>query len=307
MRAVDPRSTVAYFWPAPPPALVRECRQLGIASVREMINSPCELSRRILDEAYRHRGLPPAHPVTQEAADAETAELRDYDHVFSSNPEVTKALLGLGVPAESILETSFGWRPERFEMAGSQAHRQDGFRAVFVGMLCVRKGILDLLEAWSAADIGGELVLAGSMEEGIEGRIRPYLSERIKWVGFMDDLAGLYGSADVFIFPTYEEGGPQVTYEAAGCGLPIITTPMGSARLVRDGETGIIVPPGDVEALTQAIRSIAGSALLRSRMGAAARDAAAQFTFERVGKSRGQILLNLIESHASAAGGSPRP
>ena len=63
----------------------------------------------------------------------------------------------------------------------------------------------------------------------------------------------------MFVFPTLEEGDPQVTYEAAGCGLPILTTPMGAGRLIEDESNGLIVKPCDVDALAEALWRLVNS------------------------------------------------
>ena len=57
-------------------------------------------------------------------------------------------------------------------------------------------------------------------------------------IDFVADVRALYRTADVFVFPSLEEGGPQVTYEACGCGLPVITTPMGAAESARQNQEG---------------------------------------------------------------------
>ena len=81
-----------------------------------MINSACATSGPILDAAYARLGMPPTHAVTRDVIDGETAELRLYDYYFASNPEVERSLLALDVRPEQILRTSFGWRPERFDL-----------------------------------------------------------------------------------------------------------------------------------------------------------------------------------------------
>ena len=299
----DPARTVAFFWPGAPVSLLRRCRRRGIPTVREMINSPCATAKPILDAAYARRGLPATHPVTQGAVDHEAAELAEFDHVFASNPQVEAGLRASGVAAEKILPTAFGWSPARFSAAASSPPppQSGGVRATFVGTLCVRKGVLDLLDAWRDAGLGGELMLAGAVEPEIEPMLRSrFGADGVRHLGYVHDLGALYRSSDMFVFPTYEEGGPQVTYEAAGCGLPVIATPMGAARLVEDGVTGAIVPAGDVSALTDAIRAMAGDADGRARMGTAAREAAARFTFERVGGRRGALLREIALGRITA-------
>lgn len=291
----DPANTVAYFWPMPPNDLIRHARSRGIPTVREMINSACATSSQILREAHTRLGISsPLLPV-EKTAPIETEELRLYDFVFASNPEVEKSLSALGIPQESILKTTFGWDPDRFRGSASLARSRTP-RFVFVGTLGVRKGIPDLLEAWQRADVDGELVLAGRSENRtIDALVKSHArTGRVRQVGHVRDLGPLLRSSDVFVFPTLEEGGPQVTYEAAGCGLPVITTPMGAARMVSDGVNGLIVEPGSVEQLAEAIRSLASQPDLRARLGEAARHDADRFTYGRVGLERSKLITEAV-------------
>ena len=108
----------------------------------------------------------------------------------------------------------------------------------------------------------------------------------------MSRSRGLYQSSDLFVFPTHEEGGPQVTYEAAGCRLCVVTTPMGAARLVEDGRTGRIVEPGDAAGLCDVICELASDVAQRRQMAEAGRRAAARFTYPIVGPQRAGMLLD---------------
>lgn len=288
----DPHSSVAYFWPGSPGALVSYARERGVPTVREMINTAMATAGPILDTAYARLALPPAHGVTAEAIAGETSELKLYDYFFASNPEVERSLTALGIAREQIVPTTFGWNPARF--AGARPIPRAPFRAVFVGRIGVRKGIPDLLEAWAAADVEGELLLVGSVEPQIAGLVERHVrSGRVRLFGYADNPAAVYAGSDVFVFPTLEEGGPQVTYEAAGSGLPVITTPMGAARLVADGRTGLVVDAAAPDQLAVAIRTLAQDAPLRRALGAGAREAAAEFSYDRVGARRGALLTGL--------------
>ena len=88
-------------------------------------------------------------------------------------------------------------------------------------------------------------------------------------------------AADIVVV-TQRTGGANVVLEALAAGRPVVAanTPELTA-LVRDGETGILVPPGDPPAAAKAINRLALDAGLRTRMGAAAARAAAEFTIER--------------------------
>ncbi len=294
-RAVDaaPPGTIAYFWPDSPEELVDYAKHRGLVCVREMINNPLARAKPILDAAYRAIGLEPAHDITDAAVARENRELALYDFIFSSNAEVDASLRALGIPQERILPSSFGWTAARFATYDGPAQSGDDapFRAVFVGLMNVRKGLATLFAAWELAGLHGELVLAGVPEECLKPLIDEACSKpRVRHLGHVSDVAALYRSSDVFVFPTLEEGGPQVTYEAAACGLPVITTTMGAARLVEDGETGLIVPAGDAPVLAAALQRLARDESLRQRLSAEAARQVARFEYRAVGTERARML-----------------
>jgi glycosyltransferase involved in cell wall biosynthesis len=296
--AADPQSTIAYFWPGSPPELVQHAKQLGIVTVREMINCCMATAKPILDRAYRRAGLAPAHAITEEAAAAELLELALYDFVFASNPCAEASLVEAGVSAERILPTSFGWEPARFAGTGA-VERGDGFRALFVGTACVRKGIPELLEAWKRSGIAGELLIVGDVEPCLGRRLAEAAQHGVRLMPFTANLGDLYRSCDAFVFPTLEEGGPQVTLEAGGCGVPVITTPMGASRMVDDGRNGLVVPPGDVASLAAALVHLSADAALRQRFARQIAIDAQAFAYDRVSIARAGILKGLLGVRSS--------
>lgn len=285
----DPATTVAWFWPGSPESVVRHAHDRGIVTVREMINSALATAGPILDAAYRRLGMPATHGITDEQIAAEVAELGLYDFAFASNPEVERSLERLGFGPERVLRTTFGWNPARF--AGAAPIERTTFRAVFVGRIGVRKGVPDLLEAWAKAAVDGELLLVGAVDPEIAGLVDRHVGTgRVRLYGYADNPGAVYRGSDLFVFPTLEEGGPQVTYEAASCGLPVITTPMGAARLVEQGRTGLVVDAAAPDQLADALRLLALDDDARRAYGAAAQRAAADFTYSAVGARRAHLL-----------------
>lgn len=297
LEKADPNVTLAYFYPDPPVGLVELAHSRGIITVRELVNTACAAAGPILDRAYARLGLEPTHTVTQEKIDTETRELQAYDYFFAPNAEVEKSLSAMGFRPEQILPTSFGWNAERFRnKQRSGPMGAGGARFLFVGTLNVRKGVPELLEAWAAAGVQGELVLVGAIDEEIADIVERHTSTgRVRTPGFVTDVGELFRTADVFVFPTHEEGGPQVTYEAAGCGLPSITTAMGAGRIILDGETGIIVDAGSVPQLTNAIKLLASREDLRSSYGQNALQRARDFEYSKVGAEHYSYLIDIME------------
>ena len=293
----DPRSTIAYLWPGTPPEIVEHARRRGILTVREMINCCMATAKPILDRAYLKAGLPPGHSISDAAADAERAELALYDYVFASNPCAEDSLIEAGVDRGRILPTSFGWEPARF-VGTAAPERNTAFRALFVGTACVRKGIPELIEAWAKSGVQGELLIVGGVEPCLSKRLNDAAtSHSVRLVPFTSNLGDLYRSCDVFVFPTLEEGGPQVTLEAGGCGLPVITTPMGASRLVANGRNGLVVQPGNVDELAAALVTLATDTDLRRRFAKQITIDAQAFAYDRVSVSRARILAGLLEAN----------
>lgn len=129
------------------------------------------------------------------------------------------------------------------------------FRAIFAGALIKRKGVHHLLAAWKKLGLkDAELVLVGSPHN----EMRPFLDEvaadpSVRLVGFTSNVQDELRRASVFVFPSECEGFAKVTLEAAACGLPLIATRESGDAIV-DGETGIMIPPNDVDALCRAIK-----------------------------------------------------
>lgn len=96
------------------------------------------------------------------------------------------------------------------------------------------------------------------------------LGERIHMLGFRDDVPNVLAGSDIFALPTRKEASGTVFVEAAACGLPVVGVDVGGvSEMLRNGETGLLVPPDDAAALQGALRSLIDDASLRARMGGA--------------------------------------
>jgi glycosyltransferase involved in cell wall biosynthesis len=101
------------------------------------------------------------------------------------------------------------------------------------------------------------------------------LQRRVKLLGARGDVPDLLGASDILALPSLHEAAPMTVVEAMMVGLPVVSTPVGACpEMVADGETGILVPPGNADALATAIMELAGKEPWRLRLGAAAKERA---------------------------------
>jgi glycosyltransferase involved in cell wall biosynthesis len=125
-----------------------------------------------------------------------------------------------------------------------------------------------------------------------EGPERQVLTEEIAagglegtvWLaGDRTDIPALLASMDVFLLPSLGEGISNTILEAMASGLPVIASDVGgNPELVTEGETGMLVPAGDVPALAEAMLRLCDELALRRRMGVAAQlEAQRRFAWDR--------------------------
>lgn len=104
------------------------------------------------------------------------------------------------------------------------------------------------------------------------------LGARVAWRGELPaaQVAAAYAAADVFVLPAWYEGYGMAVAEAIAHGLPVVATAVGAAPRVVGTEAGLLVEPGDLDALTVALTRVLGDAALRARLAAGAAARAAQ-------------------------------
>jgi glycosyltransferase involved in cell wall biosynthesis len=215
------------------------------------------------------------------------------------NPEDLETLARIGVPRSKLVLLGNGIDLARFDPSRLAADARARARAAMgvtdddvvvglVGRLVAEKGYREVFAAArllrsrcpnvrvvvigpddpdKADGIGAEELAAATRDGGV------------RFLGRRDDVDLLYAGMDLYVLASYREGFPRSAMEAAAMGLPIVATDIrGCRQVVEDGRTGVLVPVGDVVALTEAIGWLAGAGDVRATMGEAARQwARAQF------------------------------
>jgi glycosyltransferase involved in cell wall biosynthesis len=290
---------IVYAWPPYSYELIAGARRRGAVVVAERINCMASTCKRVLEPAYAHIGKAlPKGWCTPEGIAEELAQMSLCHYVTAPSPIVAWSLTDAGIPADRIIDSSYGWSPARLAGAANLTRPDRKPTFVFVGLGGIRKGLNLLLEAWQRAGVDGRLLIVGNVDAEIRSVCRRQLAlPTVDQLGFVRDISNVYAQADVFVFPSHEEGGPQVSYEAAGCGLPSIVSSMGAGRIIRDEIEGYVLDPFDIDAWVHAIRTMAGQPELRRTMGIAASRRAEDFTWQKVGGR----LYNSLAKAARAA------
>jgi D-inositol-3-phosphate glycosyltransferase len=167
---------------------------------------------------------------------------------------------------------------------------------LFVGRIQRLKGLEILLRAFAQlSDLDARVVIVGgqpstALETREITRLK-HLAQRIG-VGARVDFGGAvsherlplyYAAADVTVMPSSYESFGLVAVESLACGTPVVATRVGGlASIVRDGETGLLVPWRDPALFAERLRALLSDAALRARLAAAARDSVLRYGWERI-------------------------
>jgi glycosyltransferase involved in cell wall biosynthesis len=217
------------------------------------------------------------------------------DRVIHGKPRVIYA--GLPVPAENHSPL----RPHGSDLVLGTA-----------GRLVELKGIEYLIRAAAALraefpKLRVEIAGAGPWKSKLLDEIaRTGMTDRVDFLGWVDDIGSALNRWDVFVLPSLEEGFPIAALDAMAAGLPVIASAVGGApELIVDGESGWLVPPRDVEALTLRLRQVLNEPELRLRARSAActrvRD---HFNSKQMAANFARLYDELLGEASTASGAS---
>jgi glycosyltransferase involved in cell wall biosynthesis len=176
-----------------------------------------------------------------------------------------------------------GWQP------------QSPFTALFIGKLIPLQGIDTILAAARAApEVDFRVVGSGQLDQLLRGR--PANVEYLPWVEYEQLPAEIHSAGCALgIFGTSEKAQrviPNKAFQALACGAPLITADTPAAReLLADGESALLVPPGDPAALADAVRQLAADEQLATRIASRGRAAYERSASEAVLGERWRLLI----------------
>lgn len=212
---------------------------------------------------YHRLAVPLLHVIWHRAyaAVANSEGLRDLAIAF--DPGMDIPVVPNGVDLERFPAPDRAWVPPRLLSVGRTAYQ----KGLDVAMMALG-GLKDLEWEWRVAGDGPQMPVLQAMirEQQLLGRVH-----LLGWQT-AEQLRHEYAAANLFLFPSRHEGMPNAVLEAMASGLPVVATRIaGNEELVLDGETGMLVPVQDVDALRESLRQMLTAQGQRRQMGRAGR------------------------------------
>jgi len=274
-------------------ATLRTAKRLGMATILDVPSAHEE----------RLRACDPSAHASVGRLTAKVQSERDLaDYLLAPSDYVIRCLVDHGVPVEKVIKLPYGVDLELFTPVERHAAGAERCRFLFVGQIGISKGVHHLLEAWRRLALPrSDLVLVGPLHWSGREILQRHEGS-CRWVGSVPrrEVHRWFAASDVCVLPSLSDGWGLVITEAMATGLPVITSSACGAT-VRNGLDGLVVPPGDVDALCAAIRFLYDHPGERERMGASARTLVQDWYSRRQYEDRLQSVYKAI-----LANGDPR-
>ena len=159
------------------------------------------------------------------------------------------------------------------------AHNQDELNILFLGNLCERKGVFDLLEVMPQVSNAVLHLVGGEEQAGFTAKISQLIAEKqlqqqimLHGVKAGQEKQAFFQNADIFILPSYAEGLPMSLLEAMMCGLPVIVSDVGGIpSVITDKENGLLITAGNRQQIAETLQLLINDPDLRRKIGQAAK------------------------------------
>ena len=228
---------------------------------------------RLAAERPEFGPAPPAPPSAY--FDVWRQECDFADWIVVNSDWSRESLLRAGVGERKLKTIPLPYEPDSGETVDREYppvfSKDRPMRVLFVGTASVTKGVADLLVAFDRlSDAPIELRVVG--DRAMDAPDRFLHDPRIQWIGRVDRMAVMdhYRASDLLIFPSHSDGFGMAQIEAQGWGLPIVAS-RHCGRVVRDGETGLLLPEVSPAVIAATLRRVASDPALLTRFARASR------------------------------------
>jgi len=297
-------------------AFARWCRDIGARLVHT-----CDLYANIFGlPAAAFAGVPARIANRREivTGDKSPAQLRcqrlayKAAHVVVANSAAARAQLAReGVPEHKLRVIPNGLDLRRYAPAPARGAIR---RVVMVANLRAEKGhetLIGAIPAIAARHPDATFSFAGNgpRRDALHTLARALgVETRVRFLGECRDVPALLADSDLFVLPSRSEAFPNAVIEAMAAGLPVVASDVGGIpEVVRDGVTGVLVPPDDVPALADAVAGLMDAPRRAAALGQVARDTVEHYSIDRMVEAFERLYLTEIENHVWNRGDRRQP
>jgi starch synthase len=229
----------------------RKAKRLGIKVICDMREEHPRFQDELLSEEARRLGIEyQVNGPTFIRHVSEEIELADY--IFCPSAYAKRTFVERGVSEGRILVCPYG--VDRMKFAARDRPPREEFKVLFLGRVCMRKGVHYLLEGFRKAQLSNaRLLLAGPVDPAFRSVLERYrgVFEELGPVS-RPQVPAQYRDADVFVLPSLADSHGLVVSEAMSSGLPVIVSEnTGMADLIENGREGFVVPIRNADAIAE--------------------------------------------------------
>ncbi len=245
----------------------------------------------------------------------EFATLRECDHVITVSEKQRSTLIDMGFSPDCVTVVRPGipyLASEKHRAATPEERRAarkqwdipaDAYVIAAIGRLSTEKRFDLYLQACAALaeklpKCRFLLVGGGKQEANLKALAESLsISERVIFTGLTRDMESVYAATDLVMLTSDTEGTPHVLLEAMGSGIPVVATVVGGIpEFITSGDHGLLVPPGNKDALVECVLQIHGDPALARKLIEGGRVVANQFTSEKMAEGVEQVYNTLLET-----------
>jgi glycosyltransferase involved in cell wall biosynthesis len=277
---------------------LRLAKERGIPALLERGSTHCELQREVVHAQFQRFGAAHLYHYPHSQIVYEKAEYETASRICVPSQFVAATFYQKGFTQDEVSINPYGVDVNFWSQSKPNFERPSPFTFLYVASIGLRKGVADLLEAWKLANLhNARLVFIG----GVSAEAIPLLKclpPNVEIRGFTphEEIRALMSKSHAYILPSFEEGLARSVLEAAAAGLPpIITKETGATDILKDGCDCWVIPSGQPDALSIALKEVAVNHEEARRRGENASLAVKQFTWVAYGQRAAHQLHTILQ------------